>query len=202
MKLDRDKTNEARVAAALLALGIQRKNMISTEDFERVSRYATDSLNKMGVYLDIDELNGIDQLPSDDAVVVVNRVKAKLINGIGSSYDSTTAALFELTFAFYLVVTTPEIIPVVEPAFIQIASAAGFRHGAVSSVLAKAKIDTDAAIADFKSAADEALGARTESSSSTWLDAIEIKPGIGGVNFNVKRAFSLAAKWIEKRRRW
>jgi hypothetical protein len=200
MKLDRDKANEARVAAALLALGIQRKNMISTEDFGQVSGYATDILNKMGVYVDIDALNGIDQIPSDDAVVVVNRVKTKLVNGIGSSCDSTTAALFELTFDFYLVVTTPEIIPVVEPALIRIASAAGFRHGAISAILAKAKIDTDSAIADFESAADEALGASTTGSSSTWLDAIEIKPGIGGVNFDVKKAFSLIAKWIEERR--
>lgn len=98
MKLDRHKANEARGAAALLALGMQRKNMISTEDFGRVSGYATDSLNKMGVYVNIDELNGIAQLPSDDAVVVVNRVKAKLVNGIGSSCASMTAALFELTF--------------------------------------------------------------------------------------------------------
>ena len=49
MEFDREKANEARVAAALLALGIQRKNMISGEDFEQVLRFATDSLAKMGV---------------------------------------------------------------------------------------------------------------------------------------------------------
>lgn len=200
MGFDRDKANEARVAAALLALGIQRKNSISSEDFEQVLHYAMDSLNKMQVYVDIAELNEIDRMPKEDAMTVVLRVKSKLINGIGRACDAATAALFELTFNFYLVVTTPEIISEVEPELTEMASGAGFSPGVISAILAKAETDTDSAIADFEAAADQALGASAENSGATWLEAIEIKPGVGGVSFDVKKAVSLAVKWIGTRR--
>ncbi len=80
------------------------------------------------------------------------------------------------------------------------ASGAGFSTGTISAILVKAETYTDSAIADFEVAADQALGASAENLGATWLEAIEIKPGVGGVSFDVKKAVFLAVKWIGTRR--
>ncbi len=186
------KAYEAHIAAGLLALGIQNINRLNPEEIDRLYDYVLDSLHRAGVEIEFSEIKELDELPIQEALSTVIRVKSTIIAVLQGSCSQLASQLFELTFSIYLVSTTPQEFSTTGDHLKRLASQVGFKDREFSKILDSLKEDVEAGLPKYESAVEKLV--RTADSGS-FLDLFRITPGVFGVVIDLKLAIDRYTKW-------
>jgi len=126
---------EAILLGSILALGIQKINIISKGELEKVYENIDDSFKKIEIDIPMVELRFLTELPTEEAQSIVIKLKEQIIDALEQSCSSTIAGWFELSFNLSLLSTTPEMIPSLEDYLRSLAKKVGLAEVAFSEIL-------------------------------------------------------------------
>ena len=105
-----ERIQNAIMLGAMLALGIQRIQILDDEKFEELKLKASNSLSRLGVYEPLDELNLVREMDAEQAMAVMISLKNRLTMRIRSHAAPYIGNWFEFTLNVMLVSTTPEVV--------------------------------------------------------------------------------------------
>ncbi|MCH7592845.1 MAG: hypothetical protein IH989_08715 [Planctomycetes bacterium] len=127
---------------------------------------------------------------------MVAAMKSRLAIAIGKSCDEFSSELFLLTFHFFLVSTAPEIGGNLDSELDRSAVSLGFSKSEFSKILKRLPTDPDGAVADFQEAVENLISERSGQSKAGIADAVELKPGIGGLTIDLKMLWKRASAFF------
>jgi hypothetical protein len=196
-----DHAREAYLAGTLLALGIQKINVLTSEKLRDVRLHVGDSLRKMSVSPDLFDLEQFKTLAAADAVEVVVDMKSDLGTAIGKSCGDFASGLFLLTFDFVLVSTDPQHRAHAASALLQRAVELGFETDAFKKILTSLRTKPDEAVAEYEKLAEVLISKRAGESKRKLRDAFKLKPlkpQRGGFEVDLKLLWALVKNYFRR----